>query len=344
MCFFAPADTQIANRLPLTASPFLNAVDGQMKRILLIGCGNIGFRHLQALGAAVAGGSVLDLTVVEPNHATHDRIAEYLAALPGGTPTTLVDTLPEAPHTYDLGIFATNAAQRRAAFDAALARHDMRAAVFEKVLFTTLRDLDDVGNVLEKSRIAGFVNCGRRTAPGYQDLRVALQSAPTDIEVTGANFGLGSNAVHFLDLAEFLNGAAITALDAAGLRPGSVPSKRHGYVEIFGTISAQLSNGATIRVTCDIDGVPSVAVRLTAAGERIEIDETGRRISRAGTEVTFEMRHVSELTDTYRELLDTGRCHLTPYADSARQHRFFLAKVLDHLGRAANPDESCPIS
>lgn len=315
-----------------------------MKRILLVGCGNIGFRHLQALGAAIAGGSMLDLTVVEPNPATHDRIAGYLASLPEGTPATLADTLPEAPHVYDLAIFATNAAQRRAAFDATLARHGIRAAVFEKVLFTTLRDIDEVGDALEGSGIAGFVNCGRRTAPGYRDLRAALQPAPIDIEVTGANFGLGSNAVHFLDLAEFLNGAAITALDAAGLRPGSVPSKRHGYVEIFGTITARLSNGATIRVTCDVDGAPSVTVRLTAAGERIGIDETGRRISRAGTEAAFEMRHVSELTDTYRELLDTGMCDLTPYADSARQHRFFLSEVLGHLGRAASPDEICPIS
>ncbi|SPH16888.1 hypothetical protein DEA8626_00402 [Defluviimonas aquaemixtae] len=315
-----------------------------MKNVLLIGCGNIGFRHLQALGSAVKGGAALNLTVVEPNLSSHGRIAAYLASLGAATQSALFNELPPGPGAYDLAILATNSAARRAAFDAVHSRYTLKSVVFEKVLFPTLGDLDAVAATLQRDRVAGYVNCGRRTAPGYQALQSALSSTPVDIIVTGANYGLGSNAIHFLDLAEFLNSASIEAMDAAGLQPGSVPSKRYGYVEIFGTISARLSNGATIRVTCDRDGDPNVVVHLTAGSEEFEIDETGRRLIRGGVAEDFAMRHVSELTDTYLELLNEGHCVLTPYADSTAQHRFFLSELLKHFGQPAEPDEVCPVS
>ena len=315
-----------------------------MKNVLLIGCGNIGFRHLQALGSAVEGGQVLEITVVEPNRAAHDRIADYLASLGETASTTLLTDLPPGSGQYDLAIFATNSAMRRAAFDAANSQFSLKSVVFEKVLFPTLGDLDAVGAALRENGIKGYVNCGRRTAPGYQSLRSELSTRPVDITVKGANYGLGSNAIHFLDLAEFLNSAAIADLNTAGLRPGSVPSKRDGYIEVFGTIEARLSNGAAIRITCDQDGDPHVDLHLSADPDQFDIDETGRKLIRNGEVHDFAMRHVSELTDTYVELLNERRCVLTPYEDSARQHRFFLSGLLKHFGQPAEPDEICPVS
>lgn len=315
-----------------------------MKNVLLIGCGNIGFRHLQALGSAVEGGQALEITVVEPNRAAHERIADHLATLGAAASTTLLSDLPPGPGQYDLAIFATNSAARRAAFDAADRRFSLKSVVFEKVLFPTLGDLGAVAVALRENRIEGYVNCGRRTAPGYQSLRSELSARPVDITVDGANYGLGSNAIHFLDLAEFLNSASIVELNTSGLRPGSVPSKRDGYIEVFGTIEARLSNGATIRITCDQIGGPNVTLHLSADPDEFDIDETGRRLIHNGAEHDFAMRHVSELSGTYVELLNTGRCELTPYADSARQHSFFLSGLLRHFGRPAEPDEVCPVS
>ena len=47
-----------------------------MTSVLLIGCGNIGFRHLQAL---VQMTEAADITIVEPAIATHPRIAALIA-------------------------------------------------------------------------------------------------------------------------------------------------------------------------------------------------------------------------------------------------------------------------
>ncbi len=325
-----------------------------MRDILLVGCGNIGFRHLQALansdqtvpgGLTVPGG----VTVVEPNLAHHPRISAALDALP---PTRrqasrVLTALPETGGDFALAVFATNSADRRAAYEAARGRVRLSTVVFEKVLFPRLRDLDEVGADLAAAGIAAWVNCPRRAAPEYRRLRERLAGrGPVHLEVTGSSYGLGSNAIHFLDLAEYLNRAPLAALDASGLLPGSAPSKRPGYVEIFGVLSARLDNDAEVTLCCGSGNRPGVAITLRSAEGRLAIDEAAQQARRLpdGPAERFEMRHVSELTAAYASLLDGDGAGFSPYAESARQHRHLLAGILSHLGLAVAPDTACPIS
>lgn len=325
-----------------------------MRDILLVGCGNIGFRHLQALansdptvarGLAVPGG----LTVVEPNLGHHPRIAAALDALPPARRqvSRLLTALPDTGGDFAMAVFATNSADRRAAYEAARGRAGFGVVVFEKVLFPRLRDLDEVGADLAGAGIAAWVNCPRRAAPEYRRLRERLAGrGPVHLEVTGTAYGLASNAIHFLDLAEYLNCAPLVALDASGLRPGSEPSKRPGYVELFGMLSARLNNGAEVVLRCEKGDHPGVAITLRSAEGRLAIDEAAQQARRLpdGPAERFEMRHVSELTSAYASLLDGDGAGFSPYAQSARQHRHLLAAVLSHLGLAVAPDTACPIS
>lgn len=319
-----------------------------MYDILLVGCGNIGFRHLQALAAlddAVAGA----VTVVEPNPAHHPRIAALLDALPEGRrrASRLLAALPDAAGEFALAIFATNSAERRAAYEAARRKARFAAVVFEKVLFPRLRDFDEVAPDLAAGAIAAHVNCPRRAAPGYRAVRARLAGrGPVHLEVTGTAYGLGSNAVHFLDLAEFLNRAALVSLDGSGLLPGHEPSKRPGYVELFGTLTGRLDNGAEVLLRCDRGETPRVAVTLRSAEGSLAVDEAAQTVRRLplGAPERFEMRHVSELTAAYADLLAGRGDGFSPFADSARQHRLLIAALLRHLGRPATPDAVCPIS
>lgn len=319
-----------------------------MHDILLVGCGNIGFRHLQALAgldATVAGG----VTVIEPNADHHPRIAALLDALPAGRreASRLLPALPDEAGRFSLAIIATNAAERRSAYDAARARASFASIVFEKVLFPRLRDYDEVAADLGAQGLSAQVNCPRRAAPGYRAVRDRLAGrGPVHLDVAGTAYGLGSNAVHFLDLAEYLNRSALVSVDATGLQPGYEPSKRPGYVEIFGTLCASLANGAQVRLLCDRGAVPGVAVTLRSAEENLAIEEAKQSARRLphGTPEPFAMRHVSELTAAYADLLAGRGDGFSPFADSARQHRHLIPAVLRHLGLPVTPDTACPIS
>lgn len=315
-----------------------------MKSVLLSGCGNIGFRHLQALCAMQVPASI---TVVEPNLDLHGRIRGQIdAAAETGHEIALASELPNDPRRFDLVVVATTAMQRRAVVEQILARHEVGAMILEKILFQTIGDLDAVGSLLDERNVAAYVNCGRRTFAGYHDLRARLaDGAPIDIDVRGRRLGLASNGVHFLDLAEFLNNASVVGLDVGGLRPGSVPGRRADCVEIFGSLTAELANGAKLRVE-SLDAEPTrIEVVVEGSAGTFRVDELARTIGHDdGDPLPFGSQNVSETPEIYQDALETGRCVLTPYADSARQHRFFLTGVRDHLGLSNAADVACPIS
>lgn len=305
-----------------------------MKTILLCGCGNIGFRHLQAM---VQVPDPVAITIIEPNMAAHARIAAFIGTVTAGHQFALVDAVPDIATRFDLVVIATSADTRRAAFDAIVGRHDVGVMILEKVLFQTVADLDAVQDVLTARGIAGYVNCARRVFPGYQTLRDAL-TGPVDVTVTGAGFGLASNGIHLLDLAEYLNGAGLATL-RADLQPGWVEAKRAGCVEVFGRMTGTLSNGARVDISCD--DAPGMAVQVALTGG-IVIDELARTVAVGDVVTPFAARFVSETWEIYHQALTLGTTALTPYADSARQHRLFLAAISQHLGLVAGA--ACPIS
>ncbi|WP_347267869.1 hypothetical protein [Paracoccus sp. (in: a-proteobacteria)] len=313
-----------------------------MKRIWLIGCGNIGFRHLQAM-LAMSGPA--EITVIEPALALHPRVNAELA-LPRAVPhrVTLRDSLPEQGGA-DLAVVATSAPPRAGIVRAlTTGRAAPRAVILEKVLAQTGAELDAIAADLAAAGVVAHVNCPRRYFPGYQALRTRLaDQAPLSVLAEGAQFGLGSNAVHFLDLLEYLNTSPLTGVDARGLLPGGQPSKREGFQEIHGTLAARLENGAALRVTCADREPPALAISATTAeGARWHIDEAqGRLTGPDGTTEPFQTRFVSQTPEIYADAL-AGRCALTPLADSIRQHRAFLACLRQHFGLAAG--QAVPVS
>lgn len=313
-----------------------------MTQVLLIGCGNIGFRHLQALMARPAA-KATDLTIVEPDTAQHARIVAELDG--SGITADLRTDLPSDRQRWGLAIIATNANIRRAVFDDLVAVQDPSVILFEKILFQIRSDLDEVEQILAERNIAGFVNCGRRGFPGYQALRAAQSaSLPLHLTVTGTKYALASNGIHFFDLAAFLNDSPLVGLDASGLSPDIHASKRAGYKEVFGTLTGRLANGAEINLSCLPADNFRIEVALRSEGGEMHIDEAQGRIIQAGQSAPFEVRHVSGMPELYSDLLDTGTCVLTPYAESAAQHRLYLDALRPHLGLSNDNDDPCPIS
>lgn len=317
-----------------------------MKQALLIGCGNIGFRHLQALAALPRVGEVA-VTIVEPDTTQHDRIRTELTGA-GFATSDLRETLPDTG-AFDLAIIATNSNIRRAVFDAMVAQVTVAAVIFEKVLFQTEADLDAVGETLRSKDIAGYVNCGRRGFPGYQALAETLAGdRPLALEARGSGWAMASNAIHLFDIAACLNGSALVSVNASGLEAEIQESKRGGYKEVFGTLTGELANGAVVTLTCLRDGDPGLAVRISGTDVTAEIAEAAGQmtLTRAGTTDTraFETRHVSQMPELYAGPLFGGGTALTPYAESADQHRLLLRALRPHLGLSNAADDPCPIS
>ena len=93
------------------------------------------------------------------------------------------------------------------------------------------------------------------------------------------------------------------------------------------------------------DGAVQVVVTLTTDSQTTTIDELQRTTTTNDTDpVPFVAQNVSETPEIYEDAALGRSPSLTPYADSARQHRYYLDALCDHLGLAGTSSEPCPIS
>jgi predicted dehydrogenase len=311
--------------------------------IAVIGAGQLGSRHLQGLARSACA---FDVVVVDPNtdaldvaRKRHDEIAGPVAR------TVRYETSPAAlPERIDLAIVATTASVRRRVVQDLLARCRVRYAVLEKVLVQRPDDLDALEEALAQHGTRAWVNCPRRLWDSYRRLRAPFAAPGLSMRVEGGFWGVACNAIHFVDLLAFLTGARVSAVDTRGLDGRWYESKREGYQEIAGSLTVEFDDGGRLVFTSDAQTSAPITITLHGrAGHATIVEKSGRAQLALGSSVApadTEFRTVlqSELTDLVaQEVLATGSCALTPYAESAAMHRPFLDALLawsrDTLGQ-----------
>ena len=103
--------------------------------------------------------------------------------------------------------------------------------ILEKVLTQPIIDLDKLAKSTLKLK-GVFVNPPRRL---YGKLKPALsESVFKKMKVIG-RFGLVCNAIHSIDLFDWLANETIVTIDNSGLDKFWIESKRKSFLEVFGT-------------------------------------------------------------------------------------------------------------
>jgi hypothetical protein len=301
-----------------------------MLQIALIGAGQLGSRHLQGLALLDRPARV---TVVDPTDSSLATARERFAQVKQGkVEAVFTQRFGDLPRDLDGAVVATGANVRRGAIEAVLQQSKVKVALLEKVLFQRIEDYAAVGALLEKSGTHAWVNCAQRLWPFFRDLRPrTLGKSNVRVTVRGAQWGLGCNAIHNLDLLPFLTGDARCRLETA-LDAGSIPSKRPGFIEFTGTLSAYGERGNSVVQTSDREGDAPFEIAV----ETPELQQTWRIAD--GAPFQSQLTHVVLL-----EMIERGTSLLPAYSESADLHVKMLHVFLLHLG-LDNSNQTCAIT
>lgn len=322
-----------------------------MHTVAIIGAGQLGSRHLQGLASV---STPLSIHLLDPSQASLD-VARARFVEVAGTDTQhqlhLATDASAMPAHIDLLISATTAGIRLASLRALLGHSKVSSLVLEKVLFQSLGEYDEAAALLAEHGIRTWVNCPRRMFPFYAQLRDFFGSdKPTAMQVTGTNWGLGCNGVHFADLFAFLSGDDELAYDSYLLDPVVHPSKRDGFFEFSGTLVGR-HGGRQLELQASVAGTARHLIVLRGAGKIAVVDEVGgvaRLLDEGGewSEQRFSMPYQSQLTGLVAEDVLAGRTPPLPdFACSARIHTAFIRPLLAHYNSVTGADASaCPIT
>ncbi|MFC4237020.1 Gfo/Idh/MocA family oxidoreductase [Thalassospira xianhensis] len=320
-------------------------INSTLKRVLLIGCGNIGMRHLQAVTSL---DKPLDIMVIEPDDDNRAKAEASVEKLSSHVNLRFFADWRNVPKQADLAIVATPAQPRRKVLEVLLTHTAPKWLFLEKVVFVTRRDFDEMIGVFADRDIRTVINCSRRGWPSYDALREKLKGkANLSLKVIGSNWNLASNSIHFIDLAVHLFGGLPFSLNADALIPED--SKHRGCVEFTGSLIGACAGGGNLTITnLKEPGVP-LTVEVGNADERWIVEEGNHRLThfrgnKAIASEEFYTPFVSQMGYLYQEMLYDNVSRMTPFNLSAQEHRPFIDALRNRLGQSLEEDAPCPIT
>jgi len=325
-----------------------------MNKILVIGTGNIGSRHLQSLARSK---KPLEITAVDPNtqalELSRQRFDEVARNRSLQKPR-YYQNIDDIDREFDVGIIATTSDVRRKVIEDLLCRTDTKHLILEKVAFQSREDFEYVIKLLRSRDVKAWVNCPRRIIPFYVELKKIISPHEQIFyTVEGGDWGLASNSIHFIDHISFLIEETSYQAYSYGLDNTIKASKRKGFIEFTGSFHGYFDNGSELSLISENNSnCPTLISIMTPSMLCIVQEQKGMaEILRKDKnweweEIKFKFYLQSELTyKVVEEILDTGNCGLTTLKESYLLHAPMLKAFTDHVQRTTNKEySSCPIT
>ena len=315
-----------------------------MESIAIIGVGALGKRHLQSM---VELQDQYQIYAVEIN----EKIINVLnSEFPKVNFVTTVDELPKELVAV---VIATNSNIRRLLFEQLINHSIVKNIIFEKVLFQKEEDYYFVQNKLNELNIRAWVNCARREWNSYKSLKNELNGfKELYISAIGGEWGIGCNAIHILDIIEYLSGSEIENLDISGLKNEVVESKRNGFYEFFGTIRGVSGKCKNFNITCIDESVLPFRIEITTEKSRYMIDEANNYllVSDEESDWQWEQREFNQVYQSQmtgriiKSIIDDGVCNLSDYDSSMKLHLKYILPLIEFFKSNGMGENLCPIT
>jgi hypothetical protein len=303
--------------------------------VAIFGAGHLGSRYLQGLSTCSIP---LKIYVQDISQSALLKAENYWHEVEGSSTVheiSFISDIRNCPALIDLAIVATTADVRPEVVKKISHLISVRYWILEKVIAQSIKGLEEIQSYIGNRSLA-WVNTPRRIVPWYQSIKEELNSPlPYHLSVTGGQWGLACNAVHFLDLLSWWSGEILAEVRTDQLDENWFLAKRVGNWEICGTLKGIFSNGSTASLSTSRNGQSVYLIELTNSKGKWCIDEkNGIAQNTNGLKILGKLPYQSEMTASLVEsILVRGDCDLPTLRVSIDIHIVFINEMLEHWRR-----------
>lgn len=315
----------------------------------IIGAGQLGSRHLQ--GLLNFNHDKLNIYIIDPSKEALQIAHLRAQELSHQHQIHYCKAILDLPSVLEFVVIATNSKVRLAVLKSLVAVAKVKYLILEKVLFPSVGEHEEALEIVENNGIKCWVNHPRRMFNDYQVLKKYFSKEKTySFQLLGTSWGLACNALHFIDLFEFLTDSALSSLSTQFINTTTIESKRSGYIEFEGTLQGSLDNKHLFSIS-SLSGPALISPTLSVMTDdlRILIQESGQakiyllaqQTNFALEELPFSIQFQSQLTGVlFEQISQTGNCDLPTLNHSARAHKMFISSFLQHWNNAKHQEET----
>lgn len=322
-----------------------------MNKVLIIGCGELGSRFLQA---ALQVKTISKIDIIEPSQ---KAIAEakvrmdqinYSKRLVEVQWHVSIDSITSG---IDLCIIATQADGREKIFSNVI-KLGIKKIITEKVVTQSLSGYKFILEEANDANVKVWVNCKTRAYPIWKYIysKISPEESLTYHSI-GGNHGLFTNGLHTLDLFAFISSSDNLIDNHSAIDPKLYKTKREKY-DITGTFHLSGANNSKCIIEYSESNMSSFLEIVITPKFRWVLDHSsrqafeGRQVNRWILEpIPFDGNlSVSNMSVKFiSDILESGECELPSLKDTYAAHEFLFLTTLPVFNKALNKiDDICP--
>ena len=312
--------------------------------ILISGFGNIGCRHAQAMLKAKKDWR---LFVIEPSDRSFEEGLSIIGAKRNNF--TRYHALKELNVDIDFAISAT-CSKPRYSIVKDLIEHGVKYFLIEKIAFQSIAQFESIIKLLKAYDVKAYCDLPRRYYENYIKLKtlVMKSSDPIRINVFGGNNGIGCNAIHSIDLLEYLTESRISK-SWSFLREDKDLNKRgKDYRDVNGLLVVETYNEDQLFIYFDPSYRSGVSQSISIENKNyIFSDRDKKEYCFAKEKITskeFDVPFSSDLTHILVKDIIGGKTILPNMEETKNTHEILFKEISPVLGKEFSKKQICPIT
>lgn len=324
------------------------------KRILLIGAGQIGSRHLQAMATLK---DVDEIFVVDPKPESLQLSQSRLKEVTDRNPRIQfhwLSAVNELVAGGDLCLVTTYAAGRCSLVKNIAQQYGYKNFLIEKVVARSTEEYRDLISFSKTQGLRVWVNCQMRTFGIHRYIKSRIASdEPIVLTVIGGNYGLACNGVHQADLFLYYTGADRIIPTAQRIDPALQPSKRGaGIFDLSGTMYGFTQGGSDFILSYTGTHRNNDMMTITSKSGHFVVDALGQFAYECLSSQEWKPILIQEsflVSQTSRnfisDIIKKGKCALPSLEDCLPAHQYILDTLLPHFNKLLNQqNDYCPVT
>ena len=185
------------------------------------------------------------------------------------------------PKKFDLIIIATTSNIRFSIFRNILKKIKFNHLIFEKILFNSLSQYSKALKLINNRNLNLYVNCTNRMYSYVDFIKRKIKSEDIKkISMTGNNWGLCCNYIHYIDLFLFILGKKKFDAFSSKLSNQILESRRKNFFELYGELKFKVGD-KIISIKCNKSKSKSISYKLNIdlnKNKKIIIDEINNKL------------------------------------------------------------------
>ncbi|MDO8527409.1 MAG: Gfo/Idh/MocA family oxidoreductase [Deltaproteobacteria bacterium] len=334
----------------------MNKDQNKGSRILIVGCGQLGSRHLQAIASVPF---VREIEVVDPRPEALEIGRKLLSEIPERQrPISFrwVTSIEEATKGGDLCIVATQAKGRSDIIFQVSELLGYKNFLIEKIVTQSVADYERLLDFAKRKKLSIWVNCKSRAHPSHKRVKASLKPGePIVFNISGGNHGLANNGLHGADLFAFYDQTSEIKNAGAVIDPVLHPSKRGPEVfDLTGTLHGYTDKGSQFTLSFSANNTAPAQFSICSPSYRAVVDDAMKWFFESSADTGWVWRQVpyeanlmvSNMTRNFAmDILSKGKCELPTLEECFPAHQFILNALQPHFKKLMKKEiQHCPVT